>query len=169
MGPRLHDGTHPGRERAKLSARLKAIDAEVANLTKAIATTGRELSSLVEALQDRERERTRIAVELAQLDVLDGTRTLTAKAIEDDLKTALVDWQGLLRANVQQARQAIRKLLAGRLIVTPSEEYTVFTISGTRLIEPLLDQTLRVPKAVVTPAGFEPAISTLKGLRPGPG
>ena len=86
---------------------------------------------LVEALQDRERERTRSA------------------------KTALVDWQGLLRANVQQARQAIGKLLAGRLVVTPSEESTVFTISGTGLIEPLLDQTLRVPEAVVTPAGFE--------------
>jgi len=26
-----------------------------------------------------------------------------------------------------------------------------------------------VPKALVTPAGFEPAISTLKGSRPGPG
>ena len=28
---------------------------------------------------------------------------------------------------------------------------------------------LSLPKAVVTPAGFEPAISTLKGLRPRPG
>ena len=31
---------------------------------------------------------------------------MTAKAIEDDLKTALVDWKGLLRADVQQARHA---------------------------------------------------------------
>jgi len=38
--------------------------------------------------------------------VIEGTKTLTAKAIEDDLKTALVDWKGLLRADVQQARHA---------------------------------------------------------------
>jgi hypothetical protein len=33
----------------------------------------------------------------------------------------------------------------------------------------LLELALELPKAVVTPAGFEPAISTLKGSRPWPG
>ena len=72
-------------------------------------------------------------------------------------------WQGLLRSNVQQARRPIRKLLAGRLIVTPSEDYTLFTVSGTGLIEPLLDQTVRIPKAV-TPAGFAPAFTVRHAL-----
>jgi hypothetical protein len=80
-----------------------------------------------------------------------------------------VDWRGLLRANVQQARQVLRKLMVGRLVVTPNEDRNEFRITGTGLLEPLLERALGVPKALVTPAGFEPAISTLKGSRPRPG
>jgi hypothetical protein len=36
-------------------------------------------------------------------------------------------------------------------------------ITGTSLLEPLLAHTLGMLEALVTPAGFAPAISTLKG------
>ena len=65
--------------------------------------------------------------------------------------------------------QMLRKLLRGRLQITPNTDLTEFAITGEGVLEPLLDQLLNRPKAVVTPAGFEPAISTLKGSRPGPG
>jgi hypothetical protein len=94
---------------------------------------------------------------------------LDVREIEKELSGRLVDWRGLLRANVQQARQVLRKLIVGRLVVTPNEDRTEFKVTGTGLLEPLIERALAVPKALVTPAGFEPAISTLKGSRPGPG
>ena len=47
--------------------------------------------------------------------------------------------------------------MIGDLIFTPGED------------EPADSMSLIGMRAVVTPAGFEPAISTLKGSRPGPG
>ena len=76
----------------------------------------------------------------------------------------------MLRQETPEARQALRALLAGRLVFTPrgggEERYYEFEGPGTvsRVIA-----GLALPKGVVTPAGFEPAISTLKGSRPGPG
>ena len=89
----------------------------------------------------------------------------TVKDLKRDLEGALVDWRWLIRANVQQARQMISKLLAGKLSVTPNAAMTEVIIDGVGVVEPLLQQALTAPIAVVTPAGFEPAISTLKGLR----
>ena len=59
-------------------------------------------------------------------------------------------------------------------IMTPEGE-RVFEFRGEGRLDPILAGLLsglvknQSPKAVVTPAGFEPAISTLKGSRPWPG
>ena len=86
------------------------------------------------------------------------------------LREPLHDWQVLLRQDPPHARQALRALLAGRLVFTPRAE------NGRRFYEfegpATLDKVfagLVFPKSLVTPAGFEPAISTLKGSRPWPG
>ena len=57
-------------------------------------------------------------------------------------------------------------LRAGRILVHPREGDAELAFRGSlgRLLAGLV-----VPKVVVTPAGFEPAISTLKGSRPRPG
>jgi len=47
-----------------------------------------------------------------------------------DLEGALVDWRGLIRANVQKARQMIAKLLDGKLSVTPNAAMTEVIIDG---------------------------------------
>jgi hypothetical protein len=138
-------------------------------LVKAIAMAGGDLPALVQELQTREQERARIEAELQGLHVVEQAHMLDARKLGAELEGRLVDWRGLLHANVQQARQMIRKLMNGRLTLTPNEDRTEFAISGTGLLEPLLEQVVGVPKALVTPAGFEPAISTLKGSRPGPG
>jgi site-specific DNA recombinase len=155
--------TGDGTERAALLARAKKIEAEITNLTTAIATAAGPLPALVAALQEREAERARLTADLRQCDLLEQARTLDVRQIEAELNGRLMDWRGLLRANVQQARQVLRKLMVGRLAVTPNQDRNEFRITGTGLIEPLLEHTLSVPKALVTPAGFEPAISTLKG------
>ncbi len=121
------------------------------------------------ALQTRERERVQIESDLQRLGTIEQAHALSATGIATDLETHLVEWRAPLHANVQQARQMIRKLLEGRIVVTPNADLTEFTITGVGVLEPLLNRVLRIPKAVVTPAGFEPAISTLKGSRPGPG
>ena len=161
--------TADGTERTALLARAKRIEAEITNLTTAIATAAGPLPALVAALQERETQRARINADLRQCDLLERARTLDVRQIEAELNGRLVDWRGLLRANVQQARQVLRKLMVGRLAVTPNQDRNEFKITGTGLLEPLLERALGVPKALVTPAGFEPAISTLKGSRPRPG
>jgi hypothetical protein len=49
----------------------------------------------------------------------------------------------------------LRKLIIGRLTITPNADLTEFVISDEGVIEPLLDQYIHLPKAVVTPAGFD--------------
>jgi hypothetical protein len=94
---------------------------------------------------------------MGNLDVVRLRRTLDER---------LDDWRGLLRRQPVQARQILRKLVAGRLIFTPKADaqghYYEFAGHGTlgQILTGAFDA-----KAVVTPAGFEPAISTLKGSR----
>jgi hypothetical protein len=68
------------------------------------------------------------------------------------------------------ARQILREVLVGRLIFAPkidgSARYYEFT--GRATLSGLLAGVV-TSDMMVTPAGFEPAISTLKGSRPGPG
>ena len=41
------------------------------------------------------------------------------------------DWKHLLRANVQQGQQVLRRLIKGRLRFEPRDDYYVFTGTGT--------------------------------------
>ena len=80
------------------------------------------------------------------------------------------DWRGLLRSHPQEARQVLRALLTSRIVFEPGEDasgrFFRFRASGS-LSQALTG--LACTMKVVTPAGFEPAISTLKGSRPWPG
>ena len=38
------------------------------------------------------------------------------------MASVLIDWQSALHENVQQSQQALRKLLAGRLVFTPDDD-----------------------------------------------
>ena len=82
-----------------------------------------------------------LARQLAGLDDVARVASLDTARLTKLLRVGAADVKALLGESVPQARQMLRKVLVGRL--------------------PLL--------AVVTPAGFEPAISTLKGSRPRPG
>ena len=93
--------------------------------------------------------------------------------LEAELRDRLADWRGLLQRHPSEARQILRKLLLGRLVFTPEERdgRRFYQFTGQMTLGRLLagDVLSTLSKTVVTPAGFEPAISTLKGLRPGPG
>jgi hypothetical protein len=67
-------------------------------------------------------------------------------------------------------RPAPLALLAGRLVFTPrgDGDERNYEFEGPATLGKVFAGIV-IPKSVVTPAGFEPAISTLKGSRPGPG
>jgi hypothetical protein len=93
-------------------------------------------------------------------------------ALHHTLRAHLADWQGLLRAAPVQGCQILRKLLVGRVTFTPRTEGTerFYEYTGEATLGRLLGGVIGSrATTMVTPAGFEPAISTLKGSRPWPG
>ena len=92
------------------------------------------------------------------------------RRLDREVRTRLTEWQGVLHRQTTQARQILQKLLVGRFAFTPGEdlEGRFYEFAGQGALDKLLAGIIR-PSSVVTPAGFEPAISTLKGLRPRPG
>ena len=159
-------------ERRRLAADLTDVGREVERLTQAIVQGG-ELAPLVEALKAREEHRDAIRAELASLD---GRRRLTdldAGRLASKAEKRLEEWRGLLGRQPVQARQILGKLLVGRITFTPGEdaEGRFYAFEGEGALGRLLTGVLGpsdLPLSMVTPAGFEPAISTLKGSRPWP-
>src|SRR6266478_2337332 len=96
-----------------------------------------------------------------------GARLDTRRA-EQEIRERLRDWQGLLVRQTTEARDILRTFLVGRLTFTPVPDEHRYELTGEGTFERLLGVDNR-STAVVTPAGFEPAISTLKGSRPWPG
>jgi DNA invertase Pin-like site-specific DNA recombinase len=144
--------------RGMLTDELARLEAEVARLAGAIATGG-ELASLLTALQDRERRRAQLRREL---DALDRERLATRRqrdlgGILDQLRGCLTDWQGMLRDEPPQARQALRALLAGRLVFSPQERdgERFYAFKGPGTLTPVLAGIvgLDVPKACGTGSG----------------
>jgi site-specific DNA recombinase len=136
-----------------LGAELARLDAEVARLAAAIAAGG-ELSALLAGLQERERRRASVRAELAELERQQATSARSRFDIGrvlDVMRQALVDWQGVLRQETGSARQALRALLAGRLIFTPQERdgERFYTFEGPGTISPVIAGVL--PKAFASP------------------
>jgi site-specific DNA recombinase len=156
--------------RSALEARIRLLDLELARLAQAIASGRGALDTLVQAITEREGTREALRAELATLEPAPALAGLDAARITREVRTRLADWHGLLEKRTEEARAILRELLDGRLLFQPvtdcsppAYEFTGHVSIG-RIVAGLLPSS-----AVVTPAGFEPAISTLKGSRPGPG
>ena len=95
-------------------------------------------------------------------------RASTVRDLERRLRVRLQNWKGVLRRQTPEAWPLLGRLLVGRLTFTPHPDQRLYTFSGKGTLGGLVAGA--APSlAMVTPAGFEPAISTLKGLRPRPG
>jgi hypothetical protein len=98
---------------------LAIVTTEGERLTDALASGG-DLASLVAALRERETRKAVLQAELSRLTTaapaLDATQTRTA------LRARLADWRGLLRRQVPQARQILKKLLDGPVVFAPVRE-----------------------------------------------
>ena len=147
------NGSGPEVPARGLAAELARLDAEVARLTAAIAAGG-ELSALLVGLQERERRRAYVRAELAELE---RQRATSARSrfdvgrVLDVMRTALTDWQGMLRQETGPARRALRALLAGRLVFTAQERdgERFYTFEGPGTISPVIAGAL--PKAFASP------------------
>jgi hypothetical protein len=101
----------PGQRRGRLAEELRRVELEIARFTDAIGR-GEPVPSILEALRTRERRKREIREALEQVEGL----TLLAQrpeAFDRELATKLAEWQGLLERQPIQARQLLRKLLAG--------------------------------------------------------
>lgn len=132
-----------------LESELRTAEAAISHLTKAIAAGG-ELASLVEALGTHERRRQQL---LARLTSSRAPKLVESPvAIRRALSGYLGDWQGLLRANVQQGQQILRRLIVGRLTFTPKKA-GYYTFEGKGTLRPLLEGVVH---NLASPTGFEP-------------
>ena len=65
-------------------------------------------------------------------------------AMRDKLRTRLTEWHGFLGRQPEVARQILRKLLVGRLVLTPDAEAHTYTVQGRATYGRLLEGILRV-------------------------
>src|SRR5262249_5015838 len=141
----------------------------IANLRDA-AKRGKATDMLLEALEVEGQRRDVLRRELETLNRRADVAGQDGAALRQALRARVSDLQGFLGEHVAQTRQVLRNLLVARLWWEPfpEPERRGYRFAGRVSYDGLMP--VEVSRAyVVTPAGFEPAISTLKGSRPGPG
>jgi hypothetical protein len=114
---RLEPDEHAER-RLRLTSEAQRLADEVERLTEAIAT-GAASAALGGAVATRERQRADV---LARLEHLDGLSRAPewGDGIRGKLRARLTDWHGRLGRQPAIARQILRKLLVGRLLLSPT-------------------------------------------------
>jgi hypothetical protein len=138
---RLEPDDH-AEQRLRLTSEAERLLSEIARLTEAIAT-GAGSTSLGEAVASRERQRRDV---LARLEHLDGLSRAPewGDGIRVKLRARLLEWQGFLARQPEVARQILRKLIVGRLVLTPDAEAHTYTVQGRASYGRLLDGIIRV-------------------------
>jgi hypothetical protein len=82
-------------------------------------TEGGHLATLISALKAREAEKCRRSSELGRLDTWVRTDRSDLTVMARDLRRRVLEWREMAARNVSQARQILRKLLAGRIVLAP--------------------------------------------------
>ena len=164
----LRPGGDPAeRRRDEVLSEMRRLDGELSRLTAAVASGG-DLPALLAALKERQAQRECCEQALVELDATARIGRHEIPRLEREIRHRLADWRAMLRREIPEAREILRNLVVGRIVFKPRPEARVYEFSGRGSFGRLLAGTTS-PVSVVTPAGFEPAISTLKGSRPGPG
>ena len=140
--------------RTALQAELAVLEQELARLAAAVAQGG-DLKPLLDGIQAREQRRRTLQTELAGLE---GLRPVSARDLQDiqrDVEVRLTDWRGLLRRQVAQSRQILKKLLVGRIVFRQRED-GVYEFSGQASLGRVL------AGVVCTKAGVAPYLKALR-------
>ena len=110
------------RERQHLRGELRAIEQELGRLTSALASGAAALTSVVDAVQEREPRRDALKAKLAELEQVRDLSAPDATRLEHQVREKLADWRSLLRGAPQEARQVLRVLLTEKLTFEPTEK-----------------------------------------------
>ena len=107
----------PGLSAAERRAALAACDDQLARLAEACGLATGPLPALVQQMTQVHQQREALAATGTPPAPPPDPRTL-----RQALVARLADWQALLRRNVPQGRQLLRKLLVGRIVFTPTAD-----------------------------------------------
>lgn len=119
-------------ERHSILGELAKVETELGRFTEAIAT-GEALPTLLDTIKARERRRTDLKARLEHLEGLErAAGTWDRTKFTESLRGSLEDWRGILEGNPVPARQILRKLLIGRLTLSPTvrEDGRYYEIAG---------------------------------------
>lgn len=124
------DGGDVAARRLGLEERLQMIESELGRMTDAIVAGVPKVRELAERITAKDHERTQLQSALQALDQLAQAAKLDVADVSAKLGTILNGWRDPLGGDVAQARQVLRKLLAGRLVFKPTT-----TADGARMYE----------------------------------
>lgn len=107
-----------GAERATLLARIPVLTAECERLADAVAGGSGTLDVLLSGIKTRQAEREAAEARVVELESIERDLRADADAVER-LRTTWKDWGGALDADPVLARQVLRKVLVGSILVFP--------------------------------------------------
>ena len=109
-------------QREELHKALRRLETELQRLATAVAE-GAAVKTLLEGITTRERERAALQAKLEHLEGLQQvSASWDADAHGQKIRAVLADWQKLLGASPEVARQVLHKLLTTAIYVTPVED-----------------------------------------------
>jgi site-specific DNA recombinase len=161
---RLDAGQKPRIDRRfQIEQELSLLEARLARLVQAIASGG-PIEALIGQLKAEEARKKALADELAGLRGFGKVIDLDAVRIKRDLRGRVADVVALLGRHTFQARQMLRRLLAGKIRMEPirneaQKGYRLFgRLNIGRLLQAEVLQALQAGNSltVVAPTGFEP-------------
>lgn len=155
-----------GQELRRLDREGAQLDTELLRLTQAIAQGG-DVPVLVESIKARQATRTDL---LAAADALrQRVVRLDRTTLEAEIHRRLEDWRGLLGRHVEQARQILRKLLIGPIVLETDVQpvpvgqqrrsrRAAARYAGQVSYGKLFAGILDIPTSVASPTGLEPVL-----------
>jgi hypothetical protein len=141
-------------DQARRQREFATLEREIANLAEAIATGG-QLAPLLAALNTRQARRDVLAAEVAAEPTVDLAR-LDRGAVGVRVQQEIAAWLASLDGAITDTRQALRKILQGPIVVTPSGRKYQF--AGELTVGRIFGE-IGLPTFVVRPARLERAIS----------
>ncbi len=118
-------------ERETLLARIPVLNAEAERLANAIAAGSGTLDVLLSAIKERQTEREAAELRLAELESTERDLRAESDAVER-LSAVWKDWAGALDADPVLARQLLRKVLVGPILVLPKGRGAWEFLGGSR-------------------------------------
>ncbi len=131
---------------------LQAVDREIGNLARAVAS-GDQLEPLLVELRRRQARRSELLQAIATFENL-NVRRFDRKMIEETIRQQLGEWRALLTSPAADARQLLREVLAGPLTFAPDGRR--YRFEGEASIGGLLVGTADLTTFVVPVRGIEP-------------